>query len=180
MLIDVPDSYQDEFGEIDAEVLREARNIWRFSQKLVLKTLGDEAQGQVLMMRAVAEVSKKFTAEQSTIEHLPSYLFQTFRRLVFAESKKNLRHQELEEKYFDSLEEFFQDDSVSEEAKVCRRILIEEIVVRMDIWTKNVYRYLELGYKYKDLVPHYGKTANIIRATYSRKLKECAENIRGK
>ena len=180
MLIDVADNYQDEFGAVNAKVLREARNFWHFSRKLALKILGDEARGQVLMMRAVAEVSKKFMAEDSTVEHLPSYLSQTFRRLVFAEAKKNLRHQELEEKYFETLAELFQDDAVSEEARVCRRILIKEIVLRMDKWTKTVHRYLELGYKYNDLVPHYGRTANIIRATYSRKLRECAEVLRGK
>jgi len=180
MLIDISIAYQDEFGEINADVLREAQNLRQYSRSLALKILNDEAQGQTLMMRAVAEVSKKFTAENSIVKNLPAYLFQTFRRLVFAEARKKLRHRELEEKYFECLENLFQSDTVSEEAKICQQILIKEIVAKMDDWTKDVYRYLELGYEYKDLVPKYGSAENVIRAKYSRKLREFAEDIREK
>lgn len=132
MLIDIPETFQDEFGEVDAEVWRAAQNLSAYSRRLALKILNDEARGQTLLMRAAALVSEKITAENSAIEHLPAYLLQTFRRLVFAEARKSSLHQELEEKYFESLEDFFRGTADSEETKICRRLLIEEIVGRMD------------------------------------------------
>jgi DNA-directed RNA polymerase specialized sigma24 family protein len=180
MLIDIAIGYKDEFGEIDAEVLREARNIWHYGQKLALKILNDEQKGQILMMQASAKVSQKYREENNTINYLRSYLFQTFRRLVLEEARKQSRHRELEEKYFESLEELFQNDAASEEERICRQILIDEIVAKMDVWTKKVYRYRQLGYEFKDLVPTFGKAENLIRATYSRNLRRLAENIREK
>jgi len=180
MLVDIPITYKDEFGEIDANVLREAQSIWRYCQKLALDILKDEQIGQMLMMRAVAKVSEKSREENSTVNHLRSYLFTTFQHLVFAEAKKQFRHQELREKYFESLEDLFQNNANSEEEKICRRILIKEIEAKMDEWTKKVSQFLELGYKFEDLVPKYGSAANVIRAKYSRKLRELAESIREK
>lgn len=180
MQIDTPISYKDEFGEIDADVLREAENIRHYCRILALKVFNDEQKGQILMMRAVAKVSEKHKAEDFTINNLRAYLFQTFRYLVYAEAKKQIHHHELEKKHFESLNDLFQGKADSEDEKICRAILIKEIEAKMDEWTRNVYRYLELGWEYKDLVPKYGSAENVIRAKYSKKLKELAEIFREK
>lgn len=178
MHTDTPISYRDEFGEVDAGVLREAQNLRNYCCNLSLKILNDEQKGQILMMRAVAKVSEKLKEENAAINHLRAYLLQTFRHLVYAEAKKQIHHHELEEKHFESLNDLFQGKADSEDEKICRAILIKEIEAKMDEWTRNVYRYLELGWEYKDLVPKYGSAENVIRAKYSKKLKELAEIFR--
>ncbi len=177
MLVNSPVSYEDEFGEIGAEVLREAELIWHYCRSLSIKILGDEHEGQRLLMQAAAKVSLKYKSGETEIKHLRSYLWISFRNLLLAEAKKNERHRELEEKYFETLSSFLQGNARSEEDRVCRRILMEEIVSKMDKWTRDVYEYLALGYKYKDLVPKYGPAENSIRMKFSRNLKKIAGDI---
>jgi hypothetical protein len=180
MLLESFTTYSDEYGEINAEVFREAQNVWRYGRLLSLKILGDEQKGQILLMQAAARVSKKVSEENLSITYLRAYLFTTFRRLVSAEAKKEFRHRVLEEKYFECLEELFRHTGISEEEKICQRILIKEIEARMDDWTRRVSRYRELGYEFKDLVSHLGMAENVIRAKYSRNLKNLAKIIREK
>ena len=178
MLLESFTSYKDEYGEISAEVFREAQNVWLYGRNLALKILGDEQKGQIFLMQAAAKVTKKVGEENLSITHLRAYLFTTFRHLVFAEARKEHRHRVLEEKYFESLEELFQSPGISEEEKICRRILIREIEEKMDDWTRRVSRYRELGYEFKDLVAHFGMAENVIRAKYSRNLNYLAKIIR--
>lgn len=177
MLLDSFTKYKDEFGEIEADVLREAQSLWSYSRNLAVRILKDEQKGQRLLMQAAAKVSAKIRDENSKIESLRGYLFKTFRRLVFAEAKKESLHRKLEEKYSESLEELFQRNDLSEEEKIYCRILVAEIEEKMDDWTRKVSRYRALGYEFKELVPQFGKAENIIRATYSKKLKKLAESL---
>lgn len=177
MFVNSPDSYEDEFGKINIDVLREAELIWSYCRRLSLKILGDENEGQTLLMKAAANVSKKYEFTGTEIKHLRSYLLASFSNLLFAELKKNERHRELEEKYFGTLNSFLEGDARSEEDQICRRILIEEIVSKMDKWTRDVFEYMQLGHKYKDLIPEYGPTENYIRMKFSRNLKKLAEGL---
>lgn len=172
MLIDIPKAFQDEFGEIDAEVWREAPNVWKYNQD-VLRTLNDEQMGQDLLKKAAAKVSKKFKTEK--ILSLRWYLSKTFRRFVSAEVRERLRHQELDEKYVKNLDELFQKTGISEEEKIYREILIEEIESEMDKWTKDVFRYRMLGYNFKEIALHYDMAENHVRTKFGRELKKLAE-----
>lgn len=177
MLLDSFTKYEDEFGEIEAEVLREAQNLWKYSRNLALRMLGDEQKGQMFLMKAAAKVSAKLREKDSKIESLPAYLFETFRRLVIAEAKKRSLHRKLEEKYLESLEELFQRNDLSEEEKIYQRILIAEIEAKMDDWTRKVFRYRALGYEFKDLVAELKTPENSIRAIYSKKIKKLAASL---
>ena len=47
----------------------------------------------------------------------------------------------------------------------------------MDDWTREVFDYLRLGYKYEELVPHCGSAANVIRSKFSKKIARLAREI---
>lgn len=180
MLLESFTTYQDEYGEISRDVLREAQNVWHYGQKLSLRILGDEQRGQMLLMQAAAKVSRKINEEGLSITYLQAYLFQTFRRMLFAEARTDTRHRELEEKYFESVEELFQTAELSEEEQICRRILIREIEAEMDDWTRRVSRYRALGYDFKEIAAHFGMGENVVRAKFSRNLKNLAKTMQDK
>ncbi len=165
-------TYNDEFGEIDKDVLIAAQKIWRFGKKLSEKLICDEQKGHTLLMRAAANVSKRKADDDESVQHLCAYLFTSFRHLLIAEATKGKRRRELEENYFKNIEELFESRAESEESKICRKILVNEIEQRMDDWTRRVFRLRVLGYIYEDLVPQYGATSNKIRAKFSRNLQK--------
>jgi hypothetical protein len=47
----------------------------------------------------------------------------------------------------------------------------------MDDWTRDVFDYLRLGYKYEELVPQFGTAANVIRSKFSKKTAQLLRDI---
>ena len=167
-------AYDEEFGKIDPEVYEAAKTLWLHAEHLAVKLLHDSPKGIRLMLKAVAKVSRVRENNPSVIVNLNSYLFRAYKNLVLAELEQENNRRGKLDRWFREREAVFDD---SEEVKINKRILINELRLKMDDWTRNVFDYLRLGYKYEDLVPQFGTAANVIRSKFSKKTAQLMREI---
>lgn len=169
----VENIYADEFGLVDPEVCAIAGQIWPAAEKLALLKLGDEQIGFRLMIRAVAYVSRKTTEPHSCIRNLRAYLWQSYSHLVYAELKKMNLHRRLEDERSYEMSPTTQE--LAEELD--RRIFINQLLQRMDRWTRKVFDWLVLGYGYDIMENELGMKANAIRAKFSKRMNRLRQEI---
>lgn len=163
-------AYKDEFGEVDPEVYQTAKEIWSPAKSFALRLFHDSHRGLDLLLKAVVKVSRaRKTVE---INNLKGYLFLTYKRLVLAELEKENGHRRILAEHYDT-----DGFNTKPEDDLNKKILINELRRRMDDWMREVFDFLSLGYNYEDLVPRYGKAANIIRSKYSKKTAKLARRI---
>lgn len=163
----------DEFGKIDPDVYKTAEQIWAPAERLAEEILHDSQKGLELMFKAVANVSRARANRSSPIINLRSYLYQSFKHLILAELEKQNRHLKKNENWF--LETA--GPGQADEDEINKKILINELRLKMDDWTREVFDLLRLGYGYEELVPQYGNAANAIRSKFSKKTARLAREI---
>ena len=170
----IDSSYEDEFGSISADVNKAARELWPRAQKFALLTLRDGHAGMRLMMKAAAKVSKRkaeFPGEE--IHDLKGYLYKVFKNIVFSELEKEAGHREfaavLEQKALDSTEALTQE--------LERKILIDELVQRMDPQTRSVFELLVLGYTFEEIARLTNGKANVLRSRFSKRIRSLSQRI---
>lgn len=175
-VFNIETEYEEEFGKVSPQILAAAELVWRKSGAFYSNLIYDQHQCLRILMRAIAIVSAKFNNNQNHIQNLTSYLHITFRHLILAEISKGKRHFELEkanaakrnETEFENVEENIQ-----------QKILISQLRSRMNDWMRAVFDMQALGYQYKDLVPKYGLSENVIRSKYSKNLLRLKHQIQG-
>ncbi|HEX8251046.1 MAG TPA: hypothetical protein VF599_22925, partial [Pyrinomonadaceae bacterium] len=105
------------------------------------------------------------------------YLFFSYKRLLLANLEKENGHRT-------KLNEWAAATNMSEpdddDATLDRRILLNELKLQMDDWTREVFELQCLGYKYEELVPEYGAAANVIRSRYSKNISRLAEKVKNR
>jgi hypothetical protein len=167
-------AYDEEFGTVDPEVYQTAKTLWLHAEPLAVKLLHDAPKGMRLMLKAVAKVSRVRENNPSVINNLQSYLYRAYKNLILAElEQENKRSQKLD-RWFREREAVLDE---SEEAGINKKILINELRLKMDDWTRGVFDCLRLGYRYEDLVPQFGSAANVIRSKFSKKTARLAREI---
>lgn len=161
-------AYADEFGPIEPEVYRTAGALWSaYGERYARTKLGDVPTGLRLMLKAAASVSRKHLDPSVKIESLPDYLFQAYKRLVLAELEKQNGHRRRDAELH--AEAASQPDTVA--ADLERKILIQQLMQRMDAWTREIFELLTLHYTFEEIGRMRGENGNKIRAMYSKKLK---------
>jgi DNA-directed RNA polymerase specialized sigma24 family protein len=172
---DIESSYEDEFGRISADVNKAARELWPQAQKFSLLTIRDAHAGMRLMMKAAAKVSRRkaeFPAEE--IHDLKGYLFKVFKNIVFSELEKEAGHRKfaavLEHKALDRAEDLTQE--------LERKILIDELIQRMDPQTRSVFELLVLGYTFEEIATRTNGKANVLRSRFSKRVRSLSQRIR--
>lgn len=172
-------AYVEEFGKIDPDVYQTAKTLWLHAEHLAEKLLHDTPKGLRLMLKAAANVSRAREKNPSAIINLKLYLFRAYKNLLLAELELENNRREKLDRWFRDRESFFEPD---EEAKINKKILINELRLKMDDWTRGVFDYLRLGYRYEELVPRFGSAANVIRSKFSKKtarlMREIQDEIR--
>lgn len=124
------------------------------------------------MLRAVAIVSRRRAAADVQIDNLRAYLFRVFKNLILAELKKHNRRREIEEHWDGHLAPLGNPaDSVD------RKILIEELVSRMDSWTRDVFEWRLLGHSYESIGERLGIEANHVRSAFSKKMARLRKEV---
>ena len=126
------------------------------------------------MMKAAAKVSKRkaeFPGEE--IHDLKGYLYKVFKNIVFSELEKEAGHREfaavLEQKALDSTEALTQE--------LERKILIDELVQRMDPQTRSVFELLVLGYTFEEIARLTNGKANVLRSRFSKRIRSLSQRI---
>jgi DNA-directed RNA polymerase specialized sigma24 family protein len=161
-------AYVDEFGQIDPAVYQTAGQLWNQAEQFVLSTLGDAPAGLRLMIKAVALVSRAQATRPERIHNLTAYLFQTYKHLVLSELRKERGHrQQLAKLQTEDLLAPSSDDI----ADLDKQILLEQLMQRMDAWTREVFELLVLGYNFAELGRHWNTSGDRIRKKFDKQVQ---------
>jgi DNA-directed RNA polymerase specialized sigma24 family protein len=170
----IEEAYDEEFGTVDIQVYQVATEIWFSAEPLAVHLLRDSHLGVQLLNKAVANVSRMQRKFPTGIKNLKSYLYCSYKNLLLAELE-NENHR------LDLLADWSRQQILhlaeDEETKINRKILVNEIRLRMDEWTRDVFDLLQIGYKYEELVPYFGTAANVIRSKFSKKTAKLARKL---
>ena len=74
--------YLDELGSVDGDIYEAAGEIWPWAAAYSHTILGDEAFGQLLLLKVCAKITEKRAAGSIEIESLLPYLKTAFKRVM--------------------------------------------------------------------------------------------------
>jgi len=153
---------------INQDVYNAAGEIWPQAISLAVKADIDESLAYIAMMAAVVGVSR---IPPESIELLSRYLFKAYRRQLFEHGRK-MRSAEIAV----PIEDYnLIDDHVARQIE--QKILLEEIVARMDEETLQIYEKLILGHSFEQIARAQDEHANVLRSRFSKRLKKIATEI---
>jgi len=164
--VDAP--YIDEFGCIDQDVHEAAGEIWRWAAAYANATLGDEASGQLALKKVCAKITQKRAAGDIQIVNLNAYLQTAFKHEILAQLKRN-RSANVD-LAVESLTDYGLD--------IDQKILIEQILARMDPEDRRISELLILGYSFEEIAAKDGRRSNVIRSRHSKVLKRLKEELK--
>ena len=161
--LDAP--YIDEFGCIDKDIHQAAGEIWRWAAAYAIGTLGDEASGQLALKKVCARITAKRGAGAIQIGNLNAYIQTAFKHEVLAQLKHK-RNVDLST-----------EPSTDYDLDIDQRILVEQILARMDQEDRRITELLILGYSFEEIAKKDGKRSNVIRSRHSKLLKRIREEL---
>lgn len=162
-------AYIDEFGRIDHDIHCAGGEIWPWAAKFARATLADEAAGHVALLKVCAKISAKRAAGKIQIETLNPYLKTAFKREILARLKAN-RLQTIDPRAEP------EDDS---EEDPDHKILIEQILTRMDQPNRRITQLLILGFSFEEIARNDGTQSNRLRSSYSKQLTKIRRELNG-
>jgi DNA-directed RNA polymerase specialized sigma24 family protein len=166
--------YRDAEGWVDLEVYRTAAALWPFAEQLARNNLHDSMAGQKLMLKAVVNVSSALEVEQKSIRNLKGYLFVTYKRLLLEELNKRRKQEESDAR---ELRQSAEAERRGKADDLERKILVQELVQRMDGDMRYVFERLILGYTFEEIAAEQNTPSNILRNRYHRMLKRLVKQI---
>lgn len=168
-------SYQDAEGWVDLKVYRTAGELWPFAEQLARNNLHDSMAGQKLMLKAVVNVSRVLEVEPKSIRNLKGYLFVTYKRLLLEELNKRRRQEESGARELRPGAEAEQRGNADD---LERKILVQELIQRMDGNMRYVFERLILGYTFEEIAAEQKTPSNILRNRYHRMLKHLVKQVK--
>lgn len=162
-------SWIDPYGVIAGDVYQVAQQLWPQLERKALQLCGDAQLGQQMLMKACAAVTR--AQEQAPIANLAAYLETTWRRLLLDAIAQEKAHQQRHE------ESPASTPSTDTSAQLEQQILVQELVARMDAWTRTVYEYQVLGHTFEEMSHPLGQSAHVIRTKFSKKLKKLQRQL---
>ena len=160
--------YLDALGSIDGDIYGAAGEIWPWAAAYSISILGDEASGQLSLMKVCARITEKRAAGSIEIESVLPYLKTAFKREVWAQLKKN-RSVDLEST--SECASWFETD-------IDRKILVEQMLSRMDPANRRITELLILGYSFEEIARKAGMQSNVIRSRHSKQLMKLKRDLR--
>ena len=160
-------SYVDQFGSIDQDVHHAGGEIWPWAAKFALSTLRDEAEGQDILLKVCAKITQKRAGGDIQVEKLIPYLRISFKREVLA----RLKAQRLV-----SFEPGLESEADSD-SDLDRKILLEQIIARMDPANRRLTELLILGYSFEEIARQDGMQSNVLRSRYSKQLAKIKREL---
>ena len=163
--------YDDEFGAVDPVVHGAAGDLWSCAEHLAYDLLHDSVAGYGLLKQAVAAVSRLAPERRALIRDLPAYLFQTYKRLVLAELEKQ------DARNTRQLDAADLQRLPIDAGDIDRDILIQELVGRMDPWSRDVFETLSLGYSFDEIGKALGRNPHVVRNRFRLAIRKLASRI---
>lgn len=169
----IDEAYADEYGRIEPDVYAAAKALWPKARALAVSALHDAAAGRELLMKAVANVSHVYVTQPAQIKELKPYVFQSYKYLVLAELKKIRLHTDLENEAYGTAPESF-DASAD---KLDQKILIEQLMSSTDVWTRDIFQRLLLGYSFEEIGRERGANGRSIGNKFNKRIKKLIKRI---
>jgi hypothetical protein len=170
---EIATAYQDEWGAVAPEVYQAAVSLREQAESYARSTLGAEEAGRTLMARAAVNVTRALEDRQEQITNLQAYLFQTYKRLVQAELEKERTREKLLAERAGEVSR--NGRNVSDELD--QFILIEQLRMRMNQRTRQVFDLLVLGHTFEEIGSMLGKTGRAIRNNYYEQIARLKEDL---
>lgn len=167
-------AYVDEFGPIEREVYQAAGELWPQAERYSISVLQDGPAGQRILHNAAAIVSRIYLERSGRINNLKAYLYQTFKRLVLAQLEKESGHRKLEAAMLSRTTE----EAESLTTDIDRKILVQQIMQRMDRQMREIFELLVLGHTFEEIGQHLNRSAHSIRTAYNRRLNRLIMQIK--
>jgi DNA-directed RNA polymerase specialized sigma24 family protein len=164
--------YDEEFGPVDPEVHRVARDLWPRAEHFALGLLHDRVAGYRLLKRAVAALSGLSAERRTEIRDPTAYLFQTYKRLVLTELEKRHSHRIREVQAAELCR------SPGDAERIDRDILVAELVRGMDSWTRQVFEAQVLGYSFHEIGRAMGTNPHVVRNRFRLALRRLAATVK--
>jgi DNA-directed RNA polymerase specialized sigma24 family protein len=125
------------------------------------------------MLKAAAAVSRKRAEPGPPIQNLQAYLFQTYKHLLLAEMEKENGHRQRD------LERHFELTSASDaDAETLeRKILIQQVIRRMDEWMRAIFELLTLGYSFEEIGRLRAENGHALRSKFHKRLGRLAKEL---
>jgi DNA-directed RNA polymerase specialized sigma24 family protein len=164
---DLDEGYTDEFGVIAPEVYQAAGELWPQARQQALNTLGDEQIGHTLLLKAAAQVTQQWREHPAEIANLKAYLFQTFKRLLWAACKRELRRHAQSGPLQEELPATLSDTA----EQIDNYLTIQQVMQKMDTWTREVFELLKLGHTYEEIAAMRGTRAVLVRVKFHKRIK---------
>lgn len=166
----IGESYTDEFGPIAADVYECAGALWPRAESFSVSVLRDGPAGLKLLLKASALVTRARAERLTAVENLPSYLFRTYKRLVLEQLEVESGHRRLEAM-------LMQAPVAGDNDRSDEKILVQQIMRRMDQPMREVFELLLLGYTFEEIAERSGRGANTLRATYSKQIRRLVRSV---
>ena len=163
--LDAP--YTDEFGCIDKDIHEAAGEIWRWAASFAIITLGDEASGQLALKKVCAKITERRAARAIQIVNLRAYIQTAFKHEVLAQLKRNR-----------STDAELSGEPITDSGlHIDQKILVEQILARMDHEDRRITELLILGYSFEEIAKKDGRRSNVLRSRHSKLLKRIKREL---
>jgi DNA-directed RNA polymerase specialized sigma24 family protein len=166
-------AYVDEFGSIEADVYGAAGDLWPLAELYSINALQDAQIGQRLLLKAAAIVSRVSRESPEKIVNLKAYLYQTFKRMMLAQLEHENGHRRLEATHLS--EGAGVSDSLS--IDIDQKILIQQIMRRMDEGMREIFKLLILGHTFEEIGSKLNQNPHRLRTKFSKQLMKLKKRI---
>jgi len=136
------EAYLDVTGPIDADIYIAAGEIWPLAAAFAESTFHDVPAGQIALRTVCARITAARSSGRIQIEHLQAYIVRAFKHEVLRQLQRRRLHESLILNNYECFEETGTDVDVE------RKILIEQIMARMDPLCRRLFELRSLGYSY--------------------------------
>jgi DNA-directed RNA polymerase specialized sigma24 family protein len=167
------EAYLDAVGPIDIDVYNTAGEIWPMAAAFAKKALDDESAGQIALLTVSARITASRLADRIHIRSLKAYIFRAYKHEVLRHLQTRRLHHEITVEKYQAITETESDDDVH------KKILIEQILARMDKRNRRVFELLTLGYTFEEIAKALGKPSNSLRSAFSKQLYKIKKEIEG-
>ena len=160
-------AYVDEFGCIDKDIHEAAGEIWHWAAAYALGTLGDEASGQLALKKVCAKITERRAAGAIQIVKLKAYIQTAFKHEVLGQLKR-VRSANVD---------LSVEPVTDYDLDIDQKILVEQILARMNPEDRRVSELLILGYSFEEIAQRDGTQSNVIRSRHSKLLKRIKREL---
>jgi len=167
--------YQDQYGCINPKVYETAASLWPQAANFARFALHDTEAAHSLLMKAAASVTHTInSARTDPIQNLSSYLFTSYKRLVIEEKRRQERLELVDPASLS--EEVTWGENVVEEVE--RKILVKEIIQKMDPVMRETYEKLALGYSFREIAALRRESSSSVRMRFHRHLHQLIDKVK--